>query len=338
MSNTQGGFKVLKSNTITVLALLTALTLTGCPTTPPTPPPTSPTWTLSVSKTGDGNITSSPASINCGSTCVATYPDKTNVTLTAAPPSGSSFTGWSGACSGSNLTCTITMDANKTVSASFTVIPVPPPSAPFITITQPTPNQVVTTSSLHVTGTVFGTVATLRYEDNSGIGNPLTPSNAFSFDVGLNPGSNTIKVFAKNASNPEVTSSVIVSYTPTPSLPCTSFTLEPTYPANATSFIVAQRADALYKVKITNRNNCAIQAPNFSSATITGTNMGTGANQVKATFRPDLSSGDDLAFVLVGGSSAPIGTYNVTVSANSGTATSTTNASVQVTECTLGCP
>src|SRR5207245_172507 len=44
-------------------------------------------FTLTVSKTdlGGGTVTSSPAGIDCGSTCSATYVSGTTVTLTAAP-------------------------------------------------------------------------------------------------------------------------------------------------------------------------------------------------------------------------------------------------------------
>lgn len=41
------------------------------------------------------------------------------VTLTASPNSGSVFGGWSGDCSGTNTTCTLTMNSNKSVTAIF---------------------------------------------------------------------------------------------------------------------------------------------------------------------------------------------------------------------------
>lgn len=75
--------------------------------------------TLSVTKTGSGTVTSSPAGINCGATCSASYSHGTAVTLTASPSSGYAFTGWSGACTGSG-SCALSMDANKSVSATFT--------------------------------------------------------------------------------------------------------------------------------------------------------------------------------------------------------------------------
>ena len=80
-------------------------------------------YTLSISKsgTGSGTVTSSPAGINCGSDCSEAYNQGTVVTLTATSSSGSTFTGWSGGgCSGTG-SCTVTMDANKTITATFTV-------------------------------------------------------------------------------------------------------------------------------------------------------------------------------------------------------------------------
>jgi len=44
--------------------------------------------------------------------------DGTSVTLTANPQAGSNVT-WSGACTGNALTCTLTMDSDKTVAARF---------------------------------------------------------------------------------------------------------------------------------------------------------------------------------------------------------------------------
>ena len=67
--------------------------------------------------TGSGTITAS--GINCPGDCAETYADGTAVTLSANPAAGSTFGGWSGACSGTGR-CQLTMDADKTVSGSFT--------------------------------------------------------------------------------------------------------------------------------------------------------------------------------------------------------------------------
>jgi uncharacterized repeat protein (TIGR02543 family) len=88
----------------------------------PTPEISLSSMTLTVSKagTGAGTITSSPPGINCGTACSAGYIVNTVVTLTAAPDAGNTFTGWSGGCSGTGLTCNVTMDAIKSVTATFT--------------------------------------------------------------------------------------------------------------------------------------------------------------------------------------------------------------------------
>lgn len=80
-------------------------------------------FTLAVSKTGNGagTVTSAPAGISCGSTCSYEFAKGTKVTLTAAPDSGSTFSGWSGAgCSGAK-TCSVTLNAAASVQANFTV-------------------------------------------------------------------------------------------------------------------------------------------------------------------------------------------------------------------------
>jgi hypothetical protein len=86
------------------------------------------TFILSLTKSGSaaGTVTSAPAGINCGATCSASYNGGTSVTLTATAATGASFTGWTGACTGTGA-CVVTMDAAKSVTAAFSV---PPPSAP----------------------------------------------------------------------------------------------------------------------------------------------------------------------------------------------------------------
>jgi hypothetical protein len=80
--------------------------------------------TLSISKsgTGSGPVTSTPAGITCGSTCNANFAQGTSVTLTATPNTGSLFTGWSGACSGTANNCNVTIDAAKAVTATYQAI------------------------------------------------------------------------------------------------------------------------------------------------------------------------------------------------------------------------
>jgi hypothetical protein len=75
-------------------------------------------YTLTVTKAGTGTGTVTGTGINCGSDCTESYASGTSVTLTATPASGSTFAGWSGACSGTG-NCTVTLNAAKSVMAIF---------------------------------------------------------------------------------------------------------------------------------------------------------------------------------------------------------------------------
>jgi len=73
---------------------------------------------------GDGMVTSNPDGIDCGATCVASFPAGTNVTLFASPTFGE-FTGWTeGPCAGStDQSCAFALNANTTVTAGFATVP-----------------------------------------------------------------------------------------------------------------------------------------------------------------------------------------------------------------------
>jgi trimeric autotransporter adhesin len=75
------------------------------------------TLTISLAGVGAGTVSSSPAGLNCPSTCAAPFLAGSTVTLTATPAAGSLFMFWGGACSGTS--CTVTMDAAKAVTATF---------------------------------------------------------------------------------------------------------------------------------------------------------------------------------------------------------------------------
>ncbi len=75
--------------------------------------------TLTVNVTGSGTVSSTPAGISCNPTCTATFPSTTSVTLTATAGVGSTFSGWSGDCTGPSA-CTVSMNQARSINASFT--------------------------------------------------------------------------------------------------------------------------------------------------------------------------------------------------------------------------
>jgi Fe-S cluster biogenesis protein NfuA len=80
------------------------------------------TYGVTVTKTGagSGTVASSPPGITCGSDCSESYAGGTSVALSATAASGTIFTGWSGACTGTG-TCTLVVDAAKNLTATFSV-------------------------------------------------------------------------------------------------------------------------------------------------------------------------------------------------------------------------
>ncbi|MFA4836961.1 MAG: Ig-like domain-containing protein, partial [Dehalococcoidia bacterium] len=78
------------------------------------PPPPKYTLTINIEPTGSGTITLSPAQPDGG------YDAGTTVSLTAQASKGYTFDRWSGDISGTIKTATLTMEANRSVTARFT--------------------------------------------------------------------------------------------------------------------------------------------------------------------------------------------------------------------------
>ncbi|WP_163999502.1 InlB B-repeat-containing protein [Pyxidicoccus caerfyrddinensis] len=109
----------------TAVASLLLLACTGnAPSTgkPDDPTPAGTSFQLTLTRTGSGTVTSSPAGLSCGSTCSGSFASGTAVTLTAVPEAGYSFGGWSGGgCTGTSA-CTTSLTADTTVEAHFTPV------------------------------------------------------------------------------------------------------------------------------------------------------------------------------------------------------------------------
>ncbi|MDD4050070.1 MAG: hypothetical protein PHX47_03630 [Candidatus ainarchaeum sp.] len=76
-------------------------------------------YTLTVNVSGNGTVTSNPPGINCGADCSQNYSSGTSVTLIINRIPGYDFIEWSGACSGSRSTCTVSMTQARNVTATF---------------------------------------------------------------------------------------------------------------------------------------------------------------------------------------------------------------------------
>jgi len=84
--------------------------------------PATTTSTLSVTHTGTGNV--SGGNINCGSSpagggCTWTVLTGSTLTVRQTPGSDNVFTGWGGACSGTNVACTVELAGDRSVSAAW---------------------------------------------------------------------------------------------------------------------------------------------------------------------------------------------------------------------------
>ncbi len=100
--------------------------------------------TVTRDGTGSGTVTASAGGLNCPGTCTADVGTYTDVTLTATPATGSTFTEWSGNCGGTTASVTLTnVTAPQACTATFTLAPVPPPT-PTNPVPAPIPSFVAT--------------------------------------------------------------------------------------------------------------------------------------------------------------------------------------------------
>ena len=73
---------------------------------------------LTVTRTAGGNVAGAAGKISCGNAC-ATFGVKDSVLSLTASAGNNVFTGWTGACTGTQLTCSVTLSGQMTVGASF---------------------------------------------------------------------------------------------------------------------------------------------------------------------------------------------------------------------------
>ena len=126
--------------------------------------------TLTVNTSGNGTVSSDPSGIDCGIDCSEQYDQGAVVTLTAQPGSGSTFSGWSGACSGTNPQCVLTMTSDRTATATFSL----PPASRSLTVIKAGPGKVtslppgIDCGSACSGSYTSGTVVTLTAQPDAG--------------------------------------------------------------------------------------------------------------------------------------------------------------------------
>jgi hypothetical protein len=138
---------------------------------------------LTVTRTGSGTgtVTSAPTGINCGADCTEPYDNNTVVTLTAAPAANADFSGFTGGgCSGTATTCMVTMDAAKTVTATFVL------KSRTLTVTKAGTGSGTVTSS--PVGIDCGADCTQDYTDGVQVNLVATPASGSTFTGFSGPG------------------------------------------------------------------------------------------------------------------------------------------------------
>jgi hypothetical protein len=131
--STSGALRVLPGACALVAACLftppapAACPQEGCETDPPNK------VTLTVTVTGSGTVKNGAATICSSGVCQRSFEEGQSVSLSATPGTGMTFMGWGGACSSSGMgTCSLTMDEDKAVTATFEdKTPPEPPTVTF---------------------------------------------------------------------------------------------------------------------------------------------------------------------------------------------------------------
>jgi len=81
---------------------------------------------LSIGVSGSAGQVTSSIGLTCAATCSSNVDPGAVITLTAVPNENAYFTGWSGSCSGTAPTCTVTMNGSRVVGAGFVTDITPP--------------------------------------------------------------------------------------------------------------------------------------------------------------------------------------------------------------------
>ena len=223
-----------------------------------------------------GNITSSPAGINCPISiypCTASFSWGTVVTLTATPGANSVFQGWNGACSGTG-TCSVTMNSTAEVSATFTPPPATATTTTLVSSLNPSQWEQPVTFTATVAGTNGTPTGTVTFYANTEPMLTQTLSNGaaqYTTSSLLVGSTSMTAVYGGDTKNLGSTSSAL-SQTVNPASQSITFTTNP--PATAaylSNFTVAATATSLGWVAFTSSGSCINTGTVYQMTSGTGT-------------------------------------------------------------------
>lgn len=153
--------------------------------TPPAPLPS--ILSLSITMFGNG-VVGYGGGLSCSSSCSVNFNSGAVVVMTPTAAPGYNFAGWSGACNGTG-NCVVTMDAAKSVTASFNLAVIPKPVVSSISPSTLVLNGVAQT--LVVYGNSFSAGNIIQWAASSGAGAWSSPGS-----VELGPGQVTASITA----------------------------------------------------------------------------------------------------------------------------------------------
>jgi hypothetical protein len=181
---------------------------------------------------------------------------------------------------------------------------------PTISISSPPNSNSVDTTTVDVLGTATDNVGVtqIQYTINGSSRQTATGTTSWTFNAALNVGSNTIVVYARDAAGNERSATLTISRNGG------MFSLVPA----SSNIVIAQNADALYYLDLSKIAPFTTPANALTSITATGGIVGTGTNQVRVFYRPDLSSATQAAIVIQAGSSVPLGVQSLVLNAVGG--------------------
>ncbi|WBX72418.1 T9SS type B sorting domain-containing protein [Tenacibaculum retecalamus] len=276
--------------------------------------------TLTINAT-NGTVATDPNPTN------GTYTDGQVVELTATPDTGYQFDNWSGDASGVLNPLNITMDANKTVTANFSLIPAPTPTF----ITPPTSISGAFTATIQFDIAVTGFDVSDIQVTGASLSN-FTAVSGTEYTVLVTPtsicaSSVTLKVpenVAQNSSNVNNVASSLITIASVDNVAPIVITQDITVQLDANG----NAAFTPSQIDNGSSDNCAIASRNLDVSNFTCSNIGT--NTVRLTVEDTTgNSANNTATVTVVDNIAPIVvTQNVTITLDVNGNTSITAAAI----------